>query len=194
MAPGRGQPDSVLAPGEQEARPDPLAALGVAVEHVHRHRLAGLDPLAGLRELGLARITKRALPEADVAHRNVEVAREAAEILERRRGGGSAEDPLGVEEPAVQDGDPGAHLAQRDRQPDGLLACLDGGPASRRREPLAVGEMDLLHPVLEAREHQDGPELGEQGALGDPRRPICRTDGGKRRAGQRQSSARGGER
>ncbi len=79
------QPSPVAARAQREPGDHPLAALVVAVEDVDRERRASCDRIGGRAEVVALGLAERALPEADVADRHVQVAREPAEVVERRR-------------------------------------------------------------------------------------------------------------
>jgi hypothetical protein len=123
---------------EHEATDHALAALEVPVEDVDAHPLRRLDGSARFCELRAARISEGALPEADVSRGDVEVAGERREGLERRVNDFRAELELGIEVPAVQDGDPGADVANGDDEIDGLVRRCRNALASRDREPDVV--------------------------------------------------------
>src|SRR5438552_2797096 len=76
VASGGGAPRTVLARDEHETADHPLAAFVVAVEDVDGHLAARLDRLPRRRELRRGRIPERSLPEAGVAGRHVEIARQ----------------------------------------------------------------------------------------------------------------------
>ena len=81
MPAGRGEPGAVFPRREYVAADHSLPAFVIAVEEVDRQPVAPLDRLPGSGELGISRVAKRALPEADIADRDVEVAREPRELL-----------------------------------------------------------------------------------------------------------------
>src|SRR5581483_9048582 len=93
-----GEPRAVVARDQREARDRALAQLVVAVEHVDHEPLARLDRTARICEALLRRVAERALPEADLAGRDVQVAGQPPERLDRRMFG-VAEGGAGEERP-----------------------------------------------------------------------------------------------
>src|SRR5436189_2673290 len=75
---------ALLARREPEPADRALAALVVAVEDLDCERLPLLDRAPRVVELRRRRVAERALPEADVTGRDVDVARQPCELLERR--------------------------------------------------------------------------------------------------------------
>src|ERR1700677_1930646 len=94
----------------------PLAALLVAVQQLDRPRPGGLDDLPRGLVAGVVRIADGALPESDVAGRDVQVAGLRLEVLNRWRL--LAAMPLGIEDPAMQHGQSTARVAERHREVD----------------------------------------------------------------------------
>ena len=80
-----GHPASVLARPEAEAADDALTAFVVAVEDVDGESLASFDRLSRREELRVVRIAEDALPEADVARGDIEVAGQTPEVGPRGR-------------------------------------------------------------------------------------------------------------
>src|SRR5205823_5049133 len=122
----------------------------IAVQEVDRQPVARLDPLPRPGELGRGGIAEGALPEADVADRNIEVAREPRELLGRPVQG-IAELRGRVEAPTVEDCDPGADIPDRDREVDRILTNLRDAAPAFDDEPLLVDEADLLRRIIELR-------------------------------------------
>ncbi len=170
---------------EHEPADDALAALEVAVEEVDRERAACGDGLARGDELCRARVTVGALPEADVSGGDVEVAREPGERrrIERRV---AARHASHGEPPAVEHGDPGAGVPERDREVDRLVGRLGDGAAARHLEPLQVGEPDPLRGILAPRGDEQRPQPGEERPLGDAGRPVRRLHRGEGRRGEHE--------
>src|SRR2546423_3436274 len=121
-----------LARREHEAADHALPALEVAVEDVHTHALWRFDGAAGLAIAVAPRVAERALPEADVARSDVEIAGEGDELLERRRGAVRTAFllELGIEAPAVEDGDPGADVADGDHEVVGVVRRIRDSPTA----------------------------------------------------------------
>src|SRR5919201_4402019 len=174
-----GEPAAVLAGREPEAADDALSALVVAVEDLDREGLPRVD--GGLRggEIGGGGITERALPEADVAGGDVEVAGQPREVLERRVV--VLTDPLQIEAPPVEDGDAAADVSQRDREVDGLVGRLGRTARAGRVHPLSVRVPDLLRRIVEPRGHEQRTQAEQQRLFGRARRAVRRPDGGERR-------------
>jgi hypothetical protein len=90
-----------LPRGEHEAADHALTALEVPVEDVDADALRRLDRATGSAVAVARRVAERALPEADVAGGDVEIAAERREVLQRRRDdvGATLEPELGQEVP-----------------------------------------------------------------------------------------------
>src|ERR1700719_4404931 len=117
VAGNREQPGELLTTWpQQEPADDALPALVVAVQQVEGQRLPAADRLSGGVQVGMGGIAERALPEAAVPGRDVEVPRLAGKAVQ------VAMLVLAVvarmEQPAVQHADPGAGVAQRRGQID----------------------------------------------------------------------------
>jgi hypothetical protein len=82
-----------------------------------------------------------------------------------------------LDAPAVDHGQTGAAVAQRDRQVEisVLLGELERCPVAGNVQYLAVAEPDPLGRVVLARGNQDGLDPGQQRALGQARRACCPT-------------------
>src|SRR5262249_22740416 len=135
VAPNGREPQSLLMRPDREPRDRPLPALEVAVQDVDRHRRAGLDRPPRIVVLRGRGIAEGALPKADIARRDVEVALEPREGIQRRvvfRPG-----VLRLEVPAVEDREAGASVADGDDEIDGLVVRLgDRGAAGNFEPPL----------------------------------------------------------
>src|SRR5436309_3243213 len=81
VAAGRGGPAAVVPRQHPEAGDHALAAFVVAVEEIEHPLAVRTDDLPRSRELRRGGVTKRALPEADVAAGNVEVAGQPRELV-----------------------------------------------------------------------------------------------------------------
>jgi len=66
----------------------------------------------------------------------------------------AADQAFGVEPPRVQHRDPGADIAQRDREVDGMLPDLGRPSPTRQLQPLLIEEADLLLGIVGTRLHQ----------------------------------------
>src|SRR2546426_5597051 len=122
-----------------EAADDALASLLIAVEEIDGERLPRADGFEDGGALGVVRLPDGALPEADVAGRNVQVAGLRPEL----RGIRAVERQTGVlrlrdSAPAEDHGDAGSHVAQRGGQVDDPVELLDVGPAAVDRRPVVV--------------------------------------------------------
>src|SRR5262245_13547036 len=149
VAPNGREPPPLLVRPDREPRDRPLPALEIAVEDVDRHRRAGLDRPARIAVLRGCGIAERPLPKADIARRDVEVARQPRERIQRRvvfRPG-----VLGLEVPAVEDRQAGASVADGDDEIDGLVVRLGDRAAAGNFEPPLAQEDDLLGPVIHPR-------------------------------------------
>src|SRR6201987_4351305 len=100
------------------------------------------DCTAGLAVAVAARVAEGALPEADVVGRDVEVAAEHRELLERGPGVVGAELQLRKEVPAVEDGDAGADVADGNGEVHGLVGRPRVALAAAGDEPDVVREAD----------------------------------------------------
>jgi len=81
VAGGDREPSAILVGEETEAGDGALPALVVAVEQVDGDRLPLGDSGGCRREVRIGRIAKGALPEAEIAAGDVEVARQPVEAL-----------------------------------------------------------------------------------------------------------------
>ncbi|HJX46990.1 MAG TPA: hypothetical protein VJ375_04030, partial [Gaiellaceae bacterium] len=107
----------------------------IAVEHVDDQTLARLDCAARRRELGRRRVAERSLPEPDVVRRDVEVARQRAEPVERDVRRISFKGDSVVEVPAVQHGDARAGIADAEREVHDVVRDFGDPAGARSGEP-----------------------------------------------------------
>src|SRR5205814_8719985 len=104
--------------------------------------------LTRLRERGCRRIAERALPEAEVADRNVEVSGQPRELRRVEMLVHDARELLDrVEVPPVEHRDAGADVPEWDGEVDRRVARLRNPAAALGPEPLVVDEADLLRRV-----------------------------------------------
>src|SRR5262249_16770844 len=96
--------------------------------------------------------------------------------------------------PAVEDGNAGAPIAERDPEVDRVVGHLDAGAFPPCDHVLAVGEVDLLRRWVEAPRGTRGEGDAREGAVGDGGRVVRGAYGGERRAGEDERSARGRQR
>src|SRR4029077_1413706 len=131
-----------------------------AVEKVDRQPVAPLDRLPGSRKLGIGRVAKRALPEADVADRNVEIAREPCEVLRLRVV--LVEQAARKEAPSVENGDSGTNVSESEREVDRVFPQLGDATTALGQHPLVVDEADLLRRIVQLRGNEQRPKAGEE--------------------------------
>jgi hypothetical protein len=118
-------------------------------------------------------------PEPDVAARDVEIAALAAEIAEVRLLRG----PLSLQElrpPAVEHGQPGAAVTQRDRQVQPPVGELDDAAVTGHVQPVVVPESHPLDRVVLPGGDQHRPQPRQHRELGHPRRAVRRLDRAER--------------
>ena len=151
MADGDAEPAAVLGRANTEAGDHPLAAFVVAVKDVHKDGLPGADGSGEVAVVAVvARVAVGDLPEPDVARRDVEVAGQAAELVEvRARSVGARRGHRGTS--AVQHGDTGPGVAQGQRQVQGSPGDLGMGAPAVHPRPVVVDPAHLLGRVLDAR-------------------------------------------
>jgi hypothetical protein len=139
------------------------------VKQQHDQRLA--SPARGEHRgvVGILGVADRALPESDVAGRDVEVTGLMAEAIELRCCGADRGDLPGLHDPAVDDRDPQADVAQRQRHVQALLHRLEHRAVAGQRHPVAIAVHDPLGRILGARRREHRALLGEQRPLGDAR-------------------------
>src|SRR5262249_27055108 len=130
-----------------------------------------------------------------VAGRDVEVARERREVLERWMSSVSVarEHEIGQELPAVEDGDPGTDVANGNDEVVGLVADTCDALSAGDVEPDAVLKASLHRGILRAGGNEKRPLSGEERLRRDTRRAVRRADGGDGDARQDESPARGSE-
>src|SRR5262245_47260180 len=149
VAPNGREPPPVLVWPYREPGDRPLPALEIAVENVDRHGRPGLNRSSRIAVLRGRGIAERPLPKADIARRDVEVALEPRESIQRRmvlRPG-----VLGLEVPAVEDREAGASVADGDDEIEGLVVRLGDRATAGNLEPPLVPEDDPLGPVIHPR-------------------------------------------
>ena len=94
----------------------------------------------------------------------------------------------------MEDGDPGADVADRDDEVEGRVRRACGPLAAGNVEPHVVLEADLDGGVLGARRNEQRALPGEKRLLGDPCRAVGRADGGQRDTRERERAAGGRKR
>ncbi len=150
------------------------------------------DGVSGGGEHGVLRIPERALPESEIAGRDVEVARQAPKGL------GFVVDAVGLptdlEVPAVEDGQTVADVPEGDGQIDGVVGGLGHGPSAGDLDPVIVHESDLLGWILQPRRDEDRTDAGQERPLGDPGGPVGGADGDEGGGGQNKGARRRGQR
>src|SRR5205807_8938241 len=130
---------------DAEPGDDTLASLVVAVQNVD-----GQPPGANRLDDLLASLVLLAvgdLPEADLPWRDVEVAAEHAERLERGALIGRPAE-IRIDVAAVEDADAGADVAKRDRDVHVAVHDLDAGAAARHVDGDLVHEAGVQGPVV----------------------------------------------
>jgi len=187
------EPSSVARRHHEATTDGSLSALLIAVQQLDRERLAlGHHP----HELGVQRfglITDRAFPVTRAVGRDVQVDRQPSELIEFRAG------YIGVRHertriPTVQQRKPGADVAQADRKVDlGAIVLVDRSPAAEVRDVLIAPD-HLLVGVAIQRRHEHRAHPSEEGALGNPRRPVRRSHRGEGRNREYERPTRGSER
>ena len=182
------------------------AALVISVEEVDGERLGHSDRRDQPGSQLVVGIAERSLPVAGVARGDVEVALLIAELpqwsVAPLGAVMQAMDPavLGLLERvpghdvvALEDGQPGSDVSQRDRQIDDITVDLDRRVAGANVEGPPVPEDHVLVGVLGARGGQDRAQTEEQCTLGDPGRAVGRAGRTEGRHAEEQGPYRGPE-
>ncbi|MCW3003130.1 MAG: hypothetical protein JWQ20_2428 [Conexibacter sp.] len=117
---------------------------------------------------GIGRVAESALPDTDVAAGDVLVSFESPELVDVwRRPVDQRQILMGV--PGLKDGDPGADVAEAEREVHDVVHDVDGGPAAMDGHRAAAGKGDGLDAIVGSRMHEDGAPLLLEGLLGEAR-------------------------
>ncbi len=138
-------------------------------------------------------IAYRALPEAAVAGRDVQVPRLAPELLGIRRAPLRLRVPLGLYVPAVQDREARACIAEPGREIDHAVGFFHGSPAARDPGDVLVDPRHLLDDIFGAGRQEQRSKTGEQRLLGHTRRAIRGTHRRIGRGREHERSTGGGK-
>jgi hypothetical protein len=192
---GVGEPADIVVFGghrhQADAGDGALLSPLVAVEHLDADGLSSGERFGDRRVRAVVGIAQRALPEADIPGRDVQVARLGTQFFD-----GKVIDVAGEEarpdRPRPHDGDARTDVAQAEGQVDDAVNVLGDAAATIDVDPSAVDEHDLLPGIVEPGLHQDRPSLIDERRLGDAGGPVGgpqRPDG-HHREGQRPGGGR----